>query len=255
MSNWSQRAGSVLVTSTIVLLWQIVTATRLVQPIFLPSPSSTFASLWYGLTRGDLLALTFSTMERMIYGWMLASLGGILLGALIGLSPRARYWLTPSLELLRPLPASTLLPVGIALFGLHPSMLLGIIAFGAIWPVLLPTIHGFGAIDRRLREVARNLGIGPFAFAIKFGLPNALPDVIAGMRLSLTASLIITVVGEMITAQQGLGSTIIMAARSFRSTDLYTGIVLLGFVGAINNALLGHLERALTPWRTARAGY
>jgi sulfonate transport system permease protein len=253
MSNVPLRAGSVLVTLSIFLLWQIVATTKLVQPIFLPPPSSTFATLRRGLTDGDLLLLTVSTMERMIYGWMLASLGGILLGAVIGLSSRARYWLTPMLELLRPLPASTLLPVGIALFGLQPSMLLGIIAFGAIWPVLLPTIHGFSAIDPRLHEVARNLGIGPLAFAIKFGFPNALPDVIAGMRLSLTACLIITVVGEMITAQEGLGTTIMLAARSFRSTDLYAGIILLGVVGAANNAALGLIERMLTPWRTAQA--
>jgi ABC-type nitrate/sulfonate/bicarbonate transport system permease component len=253
MSNWSLRAGSVLVTVSIFLLWQAVTASGLVQPIFLPPPASTFTNLWHGLTRGDLFALTASTMERMIYGWMLASLGGVLLGALVGVSPRAHYWLMPTLELMRPLPASTLLPVGIALFGLRPGMLLGIIAFGAVWPVLLPTIHGFSAIDPRLREVARNLDIGPLAFAIKFGLPNALPDVIAGMRLSLTACLIITVVGEMITAQDGLGATIMMAARSFRSIDLYAGIILLGVVGAINNALLGFIERALTPWRAGRS--
>ena len=80
---------------------------------------------------------------------------------LIGLSRRARYWLTPTLELLRPLPATTLLPIGIALFGLQPRMLLGVIAFGAIWPVLLPTIHGFSAIEPRLHEVARNLGVSP----------------------------------------------------------------------------------------------
>jgi ABC-type nitrate/sulfonate/bicarbonate transport system permease component len=252
MNKWSARAGSVLVTLSILLVWEIATTINLVQPIFLPSPASTFINLWWGLTQGDLLALTVSTMERMIYGWMLASLAGILLGALIGLSARARYWLTPTLELLRPLPASTLLPVGIALFGLQPNMLLGIIAFGAIWPVLLPTIHAFSAIDPRLHEVAKNLGIRPIAFAIKFGLPNALPGVIAGMRLSLTACLIITVVGEMITAQEGLGATIMLAARSFRSTDLYAGIVLLGLVGAVNNGLLGLIERWLTPWLTAR---
>ncbi|WP_257168068.1 ABC transporter permease [Bradyrhizobium sp. SRS-191] len=252
MNNWLLRAGSILLTSVVLLLWQLVTATGLVRPIFMPTPAATFVDLWRGLTQGDLLALTMSTMQRMIFGWLLASLGGVLLGALIGLSSRARYWLSPTLELLRPLPASTLLPVGIALFGLHPQMLLGIIAFGAIWPVLLPTIHGFSSIEPRLREVAKTLRIGPLAFALKFGLPNALPDIIAGMRLSLTACLIITVVGEMITAQQGLGSTIIMAARSFRSTDLYAGIVLLGVVGAANNALLGLLEIGLTPWRTAR---
>ena len=51
----------------------------------------------------------------------------------------------------------------------------------------------------------------------------------------------------------GLGATIMMAARSFRSTDLYAGIILLGVVGAINNTLLGFIERALTPWRAARS--
>ena len=127
------------------------------------------------------------------------------------------------------------------------------IAFGAIWPVLLPTIHGFGAIDPRLHEVARNLDVSRLAFAVKFGLPNAVPDIIAGMRLSLTACLIITVVGEMITAQEGLGATIMMAARSFRSTDLYAGIILLSVVGVVNNALLGLIERAAMPWRDIQA--
>src|SRR5438270_3780097 len=88
MSNWSLRAGSVLFTLAVLLLWQLVTTAGLVQPIFMPTPTSTFVDLWRGLTRGDLLALTISTMERMIFGWLLASLGGILLGALIGLSPR-----------------------------------------------------------------------------------------------------------------------------------------------------------------------
>ena len=253
MSKWHLRVGSLLVALSIFVAWQVVTQTRLVQPIFLPSPLATFAPLWRGLTHGDLLTLTLVTMERMIYGWMLASVAGILLGALIGLSPGARLLLTPMLELLRPLPASTLLPIGIALFGLQPSMLLGVIAFGAIWPVLLPTIHGFGAIDPRLHEVARNLGISRLAFAVKFGLPNAVPDIIAGMRLSLTACLIITVVGEMITAQEGLGATIMMAARSFRSTDLYAGIILLSVVGVVNNALLGLIERAAMPWRDVQA--
>lgn len=252
MSNWLIRLGSVLVALSIFALWQFVTQDGLVQPIFLPSPLATIANLWRGLTHGDLLALTITTMERMFYGWMLASLGGIVLGALIGLSQQARYWLTPTLELLRPLPATTLLPIGIALFGLQPRMLLGVIAFGAIWPVLLPTIHGFSAIEPRLHEVARNLGVSPLAFAFKFGLPNALPEVVGGMRLSLTACLIITVVGEMVTAQEGLGTTIMMAARSFRSTDLYAGIILLGLVGMANSGLLALIERIATPWRAAQ---
>ena len=61
-----------------------------------------------------------------------------------------------------------------------------------------------------------------------------------------------TVVGEMVTAQEGLGTTIMMAARSFRSTDLYAGIILLGLVGIANSGLLALIERVATPWRAAR---
>ena len=85
MSKWHLRVGSLLVALSIFVAWQVVTQTRLVQPIFLPSPLATFAPLWRGLTHGDLLTLTLVTMERMIYGWMLASVAGILLGALFGL--------------------------------------------------------------------------------------------------------------------------------------------------------------------------
>ena len=80
MSNWLIRLGSVLVALSIFALWQVVTQAGLVQPIFLPSPLATIANLWRGLTHGDLLTLALTTMERMFYGWMLASLGGIVLG-------------------------------------------------------------------------------------------------------------------------------------------------------------------------------
>jgi sulfonate transport system permease protein len=247
----ARRVGAVLVALAIFAAWGAVASFRLVSPVFLPSPAATFAALWDGIAHGDLLTLTIGTMRRMIYGWILASLFGIGLGALIGTSRAASLWLMPTLEFLRPLPASSLLPVGIALFGLTPSMLLATIAFGSIWPVLLATVHGFTSVDRRLHDVAGVLQLSRLQFAIKLGLPNAAPDILAGLRLSLTAALIVTVVGEMLTAQGGLGTTILMAGRTFRSTDLYAGVILLGLVGAFNNALLGFAERHLLAWRHA----
>ncbi len=241
--------GSLLFALAIFGLWALVTDLGMVKKIFLPPPIDVFSNLWYGLLEGNLLALTGATMLRMFYGWVLASVAGVFLGTLIGLSASAKAWLTPTLELLRPLPASTLLPIGIALYGLEPSMLLAVIAFGAIWPVLLATIDGFNYIEPRLKEVAAIYGISRFSFALKFGLPSAMPDILSGMRLSLTACLIITVIGEIVMAQQGLGTTIILAARSFRSVDLFTGVVLLGAVGFFNNALLSLLRRALLPWQ------
>jgi len=135
------------------------------------------------------------------------------------------------------------------LFGLSPAMVLFVIAFGAIWPVLLATIHGFASVEPRLEEVARVLGLSRSAFIIKIGLPNAMIDAFAGMRLSLTVSLILAVVGEMLASQEGLGTAILQAARSFRAADLFAGILLLGVIGFLSNFLLYLLERRLLRWQ------
>src|SRR5205807_29803 len=85
-----------------------------------------------------------------------------------------------------------------------------------------------GATEQRLREVAAALQLPRRDFIWKIGLPNALPDILSGMRLAMTVSLIVAVVGEMIASQSGLGQAILLAARSFRASELFAGIVLLG---------------------------
>ena len=93
------------------------------------------------------------------------------------------------------------------------------------------------------------LRLSRLAFIVKIGLPNALPDAIAGMRLSLTVALILAIVGEMLASQQGLGTAILLAARSFRAADLFAGVGLLGLIGLASNALLTTCERRLLRWK------
>ncbi|WP_297724173.1 ABC transporter permease [Limnohabitans sp. Rim8] len=185
----------------------------------------------------------------MIFGWGLASLIGVALGVMIGMSEIARAWLAPTLEFLRPLPASAVLPLAISIFGLSAGMVLFVVAFGAMWPVLLATVQGLANVEPRLREVAANLQMTRWSYVQKIGLPSTLPDIISGMRLSLTISLILAVVGEMIASQAGLGQAILLAARSFRASELFAGIVLLGLIGFVSNALLASVELRLLRWQ------
>jgi len=249
MLNWRGAASSVAVTAALLAGWAVVTTLGWVSPVLLPSPQATAQALAEGLREGDLLTLAAGTVERMVYGWVLASLIGMALGALIGSSSTLRAWLQPMLELVRPLPASALIPVFIALIGLSPAMVLLVIAFGAMWPVLLSTVHGFAAVEPRLSEVAEVLQLSRREFIVKIGLPNALPDALAGMRLSLTIALILAIVGEMLASQPGLGTAIVMAARSFRAAELFAGVALLGVIGFVSNALLGAAERCLLRWQ------
>ncbi|HRF10228.1 MAG TPA: ABC transporter permease [Xanthobacteraceae bacterium] len=233
----------------LLALWQLVTSLELISRVFLPSPAATISALEWGVVNGDLVPQTLATINRMIQGWFLASLVAIAVGSLIGVSPAARAYIQPTLEFLRPLPASAIIPVAISLFGLNASMVLGVVVFGAVWPTLLGTIHGFAHVEPRLVEVSRLLQMSRWEFIYKIGLPNAVPDILAGMRLSLTVALILAVVGELLTAQEGLGTAVLHAARSYRAADLYAGILLLGLIGLISNYGLAIADKRILAWK------
>ncbi len=245
------RLLGVVVVALLVALWQVIANLKLVSPVYLPGPDRAFTALVRGLTASDLGAKLIGTIEHMIEGWLLASIAGVALGALIGASSRARAFIAPTLEFLRPLPASAIIPVAIAIFGLSPAMALGVIAFGAIWPMLLATIHGFAAVEPRLYEVATALRLSRPAVIFKIALPSALPDILAGLRLGLTVALILAVVCEMIAGLNGLGNWVLLSARMFRSADLFAGVILLGAVGFVGALALNAAERRLLAWRAA----
>jgi sulfonate transport system permease protein len=241
--------GSIAVVFAILFVWWLASVTGTVSRAFVPNPFDTWAALLRGFSRGDLLPQTIGTVGRMLQGWLLASLIGVVLGAAIGLSKTARDYLQPTLEFLRPLPASAIIPVAIALMGLSPGMALTVVAFGSLWPTLLGTIHGFAAVEPRLKEVARCLQMSGPAFAWKIGLPNAMPDILAGMRLSMTVALILAIICEMLASQSGLGTAILLAARSFQSADLFAGIALLGAIGLVSNVALRAVEIRALAWQ------
>jgi len=251
--KWSRLLSllaSLAVAALFVLAWKLLADYKLVSPVFLPGPDRAWTSLVRGFTTGDLGVKFLATVERMFWGWLIASLIGITLGAAIGTSPRLKAYLAPTLEFLRPLPASATIPVAIAVLGLSDGMVLAVIAFGALWPVLLATIHGFAAVEPRLYEVSRALKLSRTTVIAKIALPSASPDILAGMRLGLTVALILSVVCEMIAGRDGLGNWILLAARSFRAPDLYAGVILLGFLGYATAVVLGFVEARLLVWRS-----
>jgi ABC-type nitrate/sulfonate/bicarbonate transport system permease component len=241
--------ASIGVTALVVVGWQLVANYSGIPPVFLPGPDRAWRALVAGFASGDLVQLSRATIERMIYGWLLASLAGIVLGAIIGSSKVAREYVAPMLEMVRPVPVSAFMPVVIAFVGLSGGMVLIVIALGAIWPVLLATVHGVSSVEPRLMEVSRSLRLNRMQTLWKIALPNSQPDILAGMRIGLTVSLILAVIGEMLTSENGLGHHVLVAARAFRSADLFAGVILLGLIGLVSNVVLQEIERYMLRWK------
>jgi sulfonate transport system permease protein len=233
----------------LIVAWYVASTGGWVPRVFMPSPVDVWASLVMGFSEGMLIDQTMNTVFSMLTGWFVCSLLGIMLGSIIGIWPLARLSLGPVLEIFRPMPPAAVIPIAIAIFGLSRQMSLCVVIFGAVWPALLSTVHGFLSIEPRLREVGRALNMSPLAFIWKIALPNAAPDIIAGMRLSMVVSLVLVIITDMITGQSGLGSLVVLASRTFDMAGLFAGLCLLSVIGLTSNTVLQAIERRLLSYK------
>jgi ABC-type nitrate/sulfonate/bicarbonate transport system permease component len=244
------RIGALLFALGVIGLWQWIAAAGVFPPVFLPSPAETWQALRAIEARGELWNGLAATCLRMLYGWGLASVAGIVLGGVLARSGAVRAYIQPTLEFLRPLPAAAIIPPAVLLLGLTPQMAVSVIAFGALWPVLLGSYYGFSNVEPRIAEVAALQELGTADYLRKVALPSALPEIFAGLRINLAIALILAVVVEIQAGLSGLGFNIMLAQRLFRTPELYAGIVVLGAIGAIASQGLALVERRLLRWRT-----
>jgi sulfonate transport system permease protein len=240
---------TILLPAIVLTLWQFAWSRGWLPRLFLPAPSEIWISLARMGESGELLLTAGDTGRRLLLGWLAASLLGIALGILVGSNRFAHNLLGPTLEFVRPLPASALIPLLILAMGLTDRMIVVVIALGSLWPVLLGTIAGVRAVDPRLLEVAAGLEMSRSTIITKIALPAALPNMLAGLRLGLTLALVLCVVAEMITMSRGLGGQILLASRNFRAADLFAGILAIGATGLVLDLCIGAIERRCLRWQ------
>lgn len=246
------RVAALAFALSLILLWQVLASFQLISPLFFPSPGRTATALWHQAADGRLWVPLLATVERMAWGWLVASVLGVVLGAFIARVSLLHRLLNPLLEFMRPMPASAIIPVAILAFGLSSTMSVMVIAFGSVWPVLLASVQGFSSVDERLQEVAKALGLSTVSRFWKIDLPSALPGILAGARVGLAIALILAVVTEMQASLTGIGQSILMAQRSFQTADLYAGVVLLAVVGFVTSTGLQAIERRALRWKSDR---
>jgi ABC-type nitrate/sulfonate/bicarbonate transport system permease component len=246
-----ERLGALGFALGLLLLWQLLSSAKVISPLFFPSPVRTMEAMWAQIVHGQLWPPLFSTISRMAMGWFVASLLGVVLGALISSSERVRNMTHPLLEFMRPLPASAIIPVAILAFGLSSTMSTAVIAFGSIWPVLLASVQGFSSVNERLREVASVMRFGRLEQFTKVNLPSALPGILAGARVGLSVALILAVVTEMQASLTGIGQNILLAQRSFKTADLYAGVLVLGAIGFVTSSAIQAFENRILRWRNS----
>ena len=189
------------------------------------------------------------SLERIALGFGIATVVGVALGIPIGLSRAARLWSMPHIEYWRAMPPPALLPISIILLhSIGNVQKVGFIAFFCVFPVLLNTIDGVRGIDPTLVETARSYGINGSERIRRVVLPAAMPQIVAGMRNSLSLAVIMMVLAEYFSSTSGVGYVLLISKNTFEMAPMWAAIVLIGVLGYVLNVLFLLAERRFLAW-------
>lgn len=208
-----------------------------------------------GTLRADWTGTAFTmhlvpSIVKFLIGFILAAVLGVAFGLLVGMFPLLRSAVDPILQFLRSLPPPVLLPIGLLLFGVGPVMNVSIIVAGAIWPTLLNTIDGVRSLDPQQADMARSYKLTRYQRIRHVILPNASPQIFAGLRTTLQMSIILIVVSEMIASTNGIGFYVLNSQQSFAIPQTWAGTFVLGILGYLVNLLFIGFEGRVLRWQT-----
>ncbi|GAA1948251.1 ABC transporter permease [Kitasatospora viridis] len=232
-------------------LWSAASATGALTPDVLASPAAVLRAvgeLWGSGQLGDALAVS---LTRSGLGLLFGLTAGLLLGTLTGLSRLGEELLDSPMQVLRTVPFLALVPLFMVWFGINETAKVVIIAVATTFPMYVNTAQGVRNTDRKLLEAVRSFGLGRIALVREVVLPAALPSLLAGLRLSMTLSVIALIAAEEINSTAGIGYLMTQAQNYARTDILAVCILVYGLLGLLADLLVRLLERVLMPWRAA----
>jgi ABC-type nitrate/sulfonate/bicarbonate transport system permease component len=188
------------------------------------------------------------SVYRLLVGLVLAVVIGIALGTLVGSVRWLRQFVEPVFEFFRAVPPPMLVPLLAITLGIGDTAKIVVIVAGSVWPILLNTVEGVRSVDAVQRETATSYQLSTLQRVRYLTLPSAAPQIMAGIRQSLSIGIILMVISEMTNASSGLGYRITFFQQNFQIPEMWSGIILLGLIGIALAVLFQIAEHFVLGW-------
>ena len=245
-----ERVVSILSPLALLLLWEALVRTRVLDVRFFPAPSQVLGTLVSLNLSGELPQDVLVSLSRIAAGFALGASAGIALGLLMGVSKVIRAAVNPLVGTIYPIPKIAILPLVMLIFGLGEPSKYVIVAIGVFFLVLLNTAAGVMNIEKIYLDVGRNFGASRSHVLLTIALPGALPFIFTGLRLGWGTGLLLIVAAEFISAKSGIGYLIWTSWQTFAVEEMYVGLITISALGLVSFALFDVLERWLIPWKS-----
>jgi len=245
-----QAALPYLVIAAVILGWELLVRLNGIAPIYLPAPSSIVQYLFAMLADGSLLYNLGVTFMRILGGFLVAAVSGILIGVIMGMSPLAARIVDPWIAALYPLPKISLIPLLIIWLGTGESYKIVISAVTAFFPVAISTYAAIRQVDAGLLKAARDLGANARQVQMNIVIPAALPGILSGLHLGMGVTVIMVVAAEMIggTSESGMGYLLVHSGQVMETEKVFAALIVLAIFGAAVTNVQKLIDRRLAPW-------
>jgi len=249
-------ALSVIGPLAFIALWWVAAASSLFPSAVLPAPPAVVAALYEwafgnpvnGPYSGSLGVAIAASTQRVLVGYLIAAVLGVLIGIPAGYFRVFGRIIDPLIQLLRPIPVTAWVPLSLVFFGFGFKGAIFLVALGSFFPIVVNTIEGVRGANRMLVRVGRMLGANQFQLLTLFILPASLPAIFVGLRVGIGLAWVLVIVAELLSVKSGIGYTLIDAYGVNRYDVVISAMILLGVMGFLSDRIVVAIGSILLRW-------
>lgn len=186
------------------------------------------------------------SLKRVGIGLLFAVAIGIPLGILTGLSRRFALTSGMVFQFLRMVSPLSWMPLAVMVLGVGNAPVYFLLAFAAVWPIILNTANGVGQLDKNWLLLSQSLSATRVEFILRLVLPGITAHLLAGCRLSIGIIWVILVPAEMLGVTAGLGHFILDTRDRLAYDEMMAAILVIGAIGFMLDTLARQLHRYWT---------
>lgn len=243
---------SVISVLTVILIWEVGSVLKWFNPVFIPPISSVWSAFIDVLKNGykgySLAYHVFCSMRRLFLAVGFAFLIAVPVGILAGTSKVFLAIIDPFVEFYRALPPLAYYTLLVLWFGIEDFSKVTLLFLSGFAPLFIATVFAVQKVPKDRINGAKSLGANQVQLFIKVIFPSCLPDILTGLRTSIGVSYATLVAAEMVAAVSGIGWMVLDASKYIRFDIVYFGIIIMGILAIIIDALIRVLIHKVTPW-------
>lgn len=247
MVNAKSFLAPFLILLGFFVVWQYLVIHLAIPEYILPKPTIILKTIWQD--RDLLWPHLLITLKEVLLGFGLAFVVSMIFALLIAHVEIARRSLYPLLVASQTIPIIAVAPLFLIWFGYGIMPKVIVTALISFFPLTVNTVAGYWSVDPDLRTLFHSYHASRWQTFRKLSIPAALPNMMAGIKISVTLSVIGATIGEWVGSDKGLGYMIIQAQSQIQTPRLFAALALLSITGIGLFILTHFLEWLVMPWR------